>query len=375
MIYLDNAATSYPKPAAVARELRRALTVYPGNPGRSGHTLSLAAAEHVYATRESLRSLLHAEDTTQIIFTQNATYAINLILRARLQAGAHVLISDMEHNAVYRPVRRLAENGEIRYSVFPHKGLTEAVLDGLLCRETAMLIATHVSNVNGVSLPVDLLARFCRAHGIYFVLDASQSLGHRPLDVQKLPCDALCAPGHKGLLGIQGVGVLYLRNGDGIKDVFQGGSGADSLSAAMPTYLPDRLEPGTLSTPAIGALGAAVDWLLRHGVENVAATERLFSQTLQEGLKSLPDLLSYSDGESGIVAFRHTRIPSDRLAAALDTNGVYVRGGLHCAPLAHRTLGTLEGGLVRLSAGAFNTPRQAQKVVKIIGKILDETKE
>lgn len=375
MIYLDNAATSYPKPAAVARELRRALTVYPGNPGRSGHALSLAAAERVYATRESLRALLNAEDASQIIFTQNATYAINLILRARLRAGAHVLISDMEHNAVYRPVRRLAEDGEIRYSVFPHDGLTEAVLEGLRHRETAMLVATHVSNVNGAALPVDLLARFCRAHGIYFVLDASQSLGHRTVDVQKLPCDALCAPGHKGLLGIQGVGILYLRNGEGIRDVFQGGSGADSLPASMPSYLPDRLEPGTLSTPAIGALGASVDWLLRHGVEQIAARERLFSQTLHKGLMSLPDLLPYSDGESGIVAFRHARIPSDRLAAALDARGVYVRGGLHCAPLAHQTLGTLDGGLVRLSASAFNTLRQAQRVVKILGEILDGTLE
>ena len=364
MIYLDNAATSYPKPACVGRELTRSLRVYPGNPGRSGHKLSLAAAECVYRTRCVVRDLLHAETEEQIVFSQNATFAINTILRARLVPGMHVLISDVEHNAVFRPLHRLKEDGLITYSIFPHEDLTEETLSNMVTPATKMLLCTHISNVTGVVLPVEMIARFCRKNGIYCILDASQSIGHREVDVRRIPCDALCAPGHKGLLGIQGSGILYLRNGDGIRDVFQGGSGADSLSPYMPAYLPDRLEPGTLSTPAIGALGASVSWLLKHGIASIETKERDFTTHMHQLLRSIPEIELYSEATSGITAFRLTGESSDETAAALDAAGICVRGGLQCAPLAHRTLGTLDTGLVRLSCGPFSTRAQANAVAR-----------
>ncbi len=364
MIYLDNAATSYPKPVCVGWELLRGLHVYPGNPGRSGHKLSVAAAECVYRTRCLIRDLLHAETEEQIVFSQNATFAINTILRARLEPGMHILTSDMEHNAVYRPLHRLAEDGLITYSVFPHLGLTEETLEKMLTPATKMLICTHISNVTGAVLPAETIARFCRRNGIYFILDASQSLGHREVNVQNIPCDALCAPGHKGLLGIQGAGILYLRNGDGVRDVFQGGSGTDSLSPQMPAYLPDRLEPGTLSTPAIGALGASVEWLMKHGIEKIEEKERTFTKDMHHLLRAIPGVELYSEATSGITAFRLRGESSDETAAALDAVGVCVRGGLHCAPLAHHTLGTLDTGLVRLSCGPFSTHAQANAVAR-----------
>lgn len=366
MIYLDNAATSYPKPSCVKRELIRSLTRYPGNPGRSGHRLSIVAAERVYQARCSIRDLLGAESEEQIIFSQNATFAINTILRAKIRPGMHVLISDMEHNAVFRPIYRLAQDGLISYSVFSHRNLSEASLGEMLTPDTKILICTHISNVTGTVLPVETIARFCRQNDIYFILDASQSLGHRAIDVRRLPCDALCAPGHKGLLGPQGSGILYLRNGDGIHDVFQGGSGADSLSPYMPDYLPDRLEPGTLSTPAIGALGASVEWLLRHGISDIEHREREFSRLMHTLLRDIPEIELFSDAESGITAFRVRGESSDETAAKLDNAGVCARGGLHCAPLAHRTLATQNTGLVRLSCGAFNTKAQARAVVRIL---------
>lgn len=375
MIYLDNAATSYPKPTCVGRELLRGLRRYPGNPGRSGHRLSIAAAERVYETRCSLRDLLHAETEEQIVFTQNATFAINTVLRAKAVPGMHVLISDMEHNAVFRPIHRLSEDGLITYSVFPHRNLTEETLAKLINPATKMLLCTHISNVTGTVLPVQTIARFCRSNNIYFVLDASQSLGHRKIDVRDLPCDALCAPGHKGLLGVQGSGILYLRNGDGIRDVFQGGSGADSLSPHMPDYLPDRLEPGTLSTPAIGALGASVDWLLKRGVDTVERKESEFSMLMHRLLTELPEAEVFSEATSGMTAFRIRGQSSDEVATALDNAGICVRGGLHCAPLAHRTLGTLDTGLIRLSCGVFNTNAQAHAVVRALKKYLASHQE
>ena len=366
MIYLDNAATSYPKPACVKREFIRSLTRYPGNPGRSGHRLSIAAAERVYRTRCAVKQLLGAESEEQIVFSQNATFANKTILRARVRPGMHILISDMEHNAVFRPIHRMAQDGLISYSVFAHKNLTEASLGKMLTPDTGMLICTHISNVTGTVLPVETIARFCRQNGIYFVLDASQSLGHRVVDVRRLPCDALCAPGHKGLLGPQGSGILYLRNGDGIHDVFQGGSGADSLSPYMPDYLPDRLEPGTLSTPAIGALGASVEWLLRHDISAIEHREREFTRLMHDLLREIPPIELFSEAESGITAFRVRGESSDKTATRLDDTGICVRSGLHCAPLAHQTLATQDTGLVRLSCGAFNTKAQARAVARVL---------
>lgn len=373
MIYLDNAATSYPKPAVVRGELFRSLTKYPGNPGRGGHRLSLAAAETVYQTRTAVKNLIHADSEEQIIFTQNATFAINTILQARVNPGIHLLISNMEHNSVYRPVYRLAQRGIITYSVFSAKGNVTENLNRLVRSNTRILLATHISNVTGEVLPIAEIAAFCQAHHIYFILDASQSIGHREVDVRSISCDALCAPGHKGLFGLQGSGILYVRYGEGLRDVFQGGSGSDSLSAEMPNYLPERFEPGTLATPSIGCLGAGVRWVIEQGIETISEHEEAFTGRMYTLLSDLPHVEIFSPPTGSITAFRISEIPSDVVADYLDQNDICVRGGYHCSSLAHHTLGTLDTGLVRISAGAFNTPRQADEVAKCLREFLKET--
>lgn len=372
MIYLDNAATSYPKPAVVRAELYRALTKYPGNPGRGGHRLSLAAAETVFQTRSAVKDLIHADSEEQIIFTQNATFAINTILQARVRPGIHLLISNLEHNSVYRPVYRLAQRGVISYSVFSPRGDVVANLNKVVRGNTRILLATHVSNVTGEVLPVAEIADFCLRHQIYFILDASQSIGHREVDVRNISCDALCAPGHKGLFGLQGSGILYIRQGDGLRDVFQGGSGSDSLSAEMPDYLPERLEPGTLATPSIGTLGAGVRWVMEQGVEEIERHEEAFTERMFSLLSELPRVEIFSPPTGSITAFRIPGIPSDAVANYLDRNDICVRGGYHCSSLAHHTLGTQDTGLVRISAGAFNNLRQADEVARCVRSFLSE---
>lgn len=360
MIYLDNAATSYPKPECVTEQVVRVITECGGNPGRSGHRLSLAASEVVFRTRSAVAKHIGAKSEENIIFTQNATYAINTILRAKIKAGSHVLLSDMEHNSVWRPIWRLAQDGLITYSLFSHEGDICRNIQEKLTRKTDILICTHISNVNGFVFPLEEISSFCRARGIYMIVDASQSIGHRAVTVDKIDCDALCAPGHKGLYGIQGSGFFYVREAQGLKDVFQGGSGAHSLSPEMPDYLPDRFEAGTLSTPAIASLGAGIAWVEAQGVENIENREQSFSRRLHEYLSDLPNVILYSKPESGIVAFNIAGVPADEVAERLDGFGICVRGGYHCSPLAHRALGTPEGGLVRISAGAFNTMGEAE---------------
>ncbi len=355
MIYLDNAATSYPKPPSVLPLFEDYLIYKSGNPGRSGHKLSLSAADAVFKTRERVATFIGCRATENIIFTQNATHALNTIIRARIQPGSHVLISDLEHNSVFRPIWRLSRDGIITYSVFSHKGDILTNIQNALHSNTKMLICTHISNVTGFEMPVKEIAAFCRKADIYMIIDASQSIGHLKIDVNELDCDALCAPGHKGLLGLQGSGFIYVREKNGLKDVFQGGSGTHSLSPDMPDYLPDRFEAGTLPVPAIISLQAGLDYLEERSVEAVHAHEIKLSRLMHSHIREIPEATLYSAPNSGIVSFRLPYINSEQFADLLDEHGICVRGGYHCAPLAHNALNTLGSGLVRLSIGAFNS--------------------
>ncbi len=355
MIYLDNAATSYPKPPNTIPCLTDYLEKAAGNPGRSGHRLSIAASEEIYQTRAAVASFIGCDKMENIIFTQNATHALNTIIRARIQPGEHVLISDLEHNSVYRPIWRLARDGIISFDIFSHTGDICSNIENLIRPNTSMLICTHVSNVSGYEMPVSQIASICQKNKIYFIIDASQSVGHHPLDVKQLNCDALCAPGHKGLLGLQGSGFLYVRENEGLRDVFQGGSGAHSLSPDMPEYLPDRFEAGTLPTPAILTMGLGIKYILERDILQIEKHELKLSLLMHTHLSEIPSVKLYSKPNSGIVAFHIENKSSDHVAELLDRKGIYVRGGYHCAPLAHRSLQTLEHGIVRISIGAFNS--------------------
>ena len=374
MIYLDNAATTWPKPPGVAEEVMRAITEYGGNPGRSSHLLSLRAAEKVEEAREAIAALIAAEHPENIIFTQNATYALNLAIKTRVRRGTHILISDREHNAVYRPLCRLMRDGIADFDVFSTRGDVCRNILSLCRKNTDMLVCNHVSNVDGTRQPVEAIGRLCREKGIYFIVDASQSLGHLPLSLTEIPADALCAPGHKGLFGIQGSGFAYLRSGNGLREFMEGGSGSASLSPEMPQELPERMEAGTLQTPAIASLLAGVAFVRRLTPDAIAEKEAALSARLCARLDAMHGVDIYHGG-GGVVSFTARTLSPGRIGTLLDRKNICVRSGLHCAPLAHAAIGTQRTGSVRVSFSWFNTEKEVDRFADALRDILENEKE
>ena len=360
MIYLDNAATTFPKPPQVGAEVRRCIEEYCGNPGRGVHPLALAAAEQIYACREALSDLLGVGASERVIFAQNTTHALNLAIKGLLREGDHVLISELEHNAVRRPVCALAEAGRIDYSVFPVVGLdTPALLAGIAARlrpNTRAVICTHASNICSISLPVAAIGALCRREGVRLILDAAQSAGILPIDMTNMQIDVLAAPAHKSLYGIQGCGILALGANVTLDTVLEGGSGVDSLSPGMPADPPERYEAGTLPTPAIVGLLAGVRSLREVGLTEAAERERKLFRAARERLESVKGIRLYAaEQEGAVLLFERVGVPSVAVGRYLAEQGICVRAGLHCAPMAHRALGTPEDGAVRVSFGRFNT--------------------
>ena len=370
MIYFDNAATTGKKPPGVTKAVMRSLFECGGNPGRSSHALSLAAAEAVDAVRCSLADLIGAEDPTHIVFCRGATEALNMAIYTRVQRGDHVLISDREHNAVYRPVCRLARDGIADFDVFSTKSNVLQSIKDLLRDNTRMLICNHVSNVDGAVAPIREIGRLCRERGIYFIIDASQSLGHLPFSVKDVEADAVCAPGHKGLFGIPGCGFAWLRQAEGLREFLCGGSGSASRMPTMPPTLPERLEAGTLPTPAILALGAGLAFLEKIGIEAVAAHETALAARLCERLNEMKGMQLYYGGTGGVLSLRAGTLTPDELTAALDSRGICVRGGLHCSPLSHSAIGTMPHGTVRASLCYFNTVAEVDRFATVLADIL-----
>ena len=367
MIYLDHAATSFPKPREVLLEMTRCMRFYGGNPGRGSHSLSLAAAEKVYACRRAAAELVGSRHPERLAFTLNATSAINTVIKGLLHTGDHVLISDMEHNAVLRPVARLAREGRITYTVFPtmllEEGRSPARITARLARlvrpNTRMLICAHASNICSASLPLEALGEFCRKRGILFVVDAAQSLGHLPIDVEEMKIDALCAPGHKGLLGPQGSGFFLLGEGVEAETLIEGGSGYHSLEEEMPEEMPERYEAGTLPTPAIAGLLAGIGEVRRMGIDAIHAHECRLIAHLARRLSYLPEVTLYAPQYQGsVLSFGIAGRSAEEVGLALNRMGFCVRAGFHCSALGHRTLGTDATGTVRVSVGYCTTEAQ-----------------
>ena len=364
MIYLDHAATSFPKPASVVRAVSGAITRAGGNPGRGSHLAARLAAETVFSCREAVAALFGAPSPEQVVFTGNATAALNLVVKGLLRGGDHVLLSDLEHNAVLRPITALARAGRISYDIFPTfaaRGRCEA---GAICGEierlikpnTRLLICTHASNICSATLPLGEIGELCRRRGILFAVDAAQSAGRLPIDVGALGIDALCAPGHKGLLGPQGSGLLVLREGLRLETLIEGGSGFSSLDPEMPPDPPERYEAGTLPTPAIAGLGAGIREVLRLGVDAIGAREAQLCAYLSSLLCKIPGVTLYAPQHTGsILLFSVEGMSPDAVGRELDRLGFAVRTGYHCAPLAHKTLGTPPGGAIRVGLGFGNT--------------------
>ena len=378
MIYLDHAATSFPKPRAVIEEIRRCMTQYGGNPGRSGHALSMAAAEKIFECRNLAAEFFGVDDPARVFFTMNTTQGLNTVIKGTLKQGDHVLISDLEHNAVYRPIVELAEEGRITYDVFPtmvgevrRSASAICVEIARLCRpETRMVIATCASNICSATLPIAEIGAFCHGRGILFVADGAQAAGHMSLSLDTLALDALCVPGHKGLYGPQGCGMVLLGK-DFLPDpLCEGGNGVDSLSGHMPLDAPERYEAGTLPTPAIAGLCEGLRWVLERGVENIHAQEIQLYHRAREALGNMQGITMYAPMYAGAtLLFNVDGILSERVASLLNERGICTRAGYHCTALGHRTLETPDGGAVRVSFGAQNTAHEVDAFLDAVAKI------
>ncbi len=372
-IYLDNAATSYPKPPEIMDAFRDAATIGYGNAGRSSHKAALQASELLYKTRESIASLFGG-DADRVVFTENATHALNLAIKSMTPPNSHLLLSDIEHNAVLRPVEALKEKG-VTYSLFsafsPRSHARDALLAALtaaLKRNTVGVIACHRSNILPIELPLDVIGQFCKEHNLFLIVDASQSAGSAPIDCEACGITALAAPSHKGLYGLRGAGfALFSKNvaAEKLATLTEGGSGSDSKSPQMPLFLPERLEAGTRPIEILAALSAGVAFVKREGIKTIGDKERYLGNYLTARLMSEKKLRVYLPNASshGIVLFNHQRHPASFVAKVLDEVGIALRDGLHCAPLAHRLSGTSDCGALRASFGFFNTERDADELV------------
>lgn len=376
MIYLDNAATTYPKPESVYRAADIAARECGGNPGRGVHRLSLKSANIVFETREKLADMFGATPE-RVVFTANTTYALNLAIKGLWgNKSGSVLISDIEHNSVRRPVLSLAARKDIRARIdsFSTRGGRDAILSAFRAKirdDTQMAVVCHRSNIAPITLPIADIGRICREKGIFFIVDAAQSAGALRINMTSCSIDALCIPGHKGMYGLMGVGAVIFSDRvdeESLSTIVEGGSGMASLEYGMPPMLPERLEAGTLALPAIASLGAGLDYVNGLGIENIAAHEGRLVRLAYEMLASSSRAVLYGspprDGSAMIFGIAG-RSPTE-VAAYLDDVGICTRAGLHCSPLAHHALGTPNGGAVRISFSPMNTERDIEKLYKAI---------
>lgn len=379
MIYLDNAATSFPKPRRVVEEQLRCMQIYGGNPGRGSHALALAAAEKIYECREELADFFGCPNPEKVIFTMNTTMALNTAIKGLLRHGDHVLISDMEHNAVFRPIYKLARDGVITYDVFESFPTNPERTVEMICASileklrpnTRMLICAHASNICSATLPLQEIGALCRKKGILFVVDAAQSAGHLPIDMEQMQIDALCVPGHKGLWGPQGCGTLVLGEGIVANTLMEGGSGYNSLEGNMPEEAPERYEAGTLPTPAIAGLLEGVREVKRLGLSHIHSHECALTERLCERLSAMSKVTLYAPHHKGsVLLFSLSNLSADRVGTFLNERGFCVRTGFHCAALAHATLGTQPSGAVRVSPSLFNTASQIDAFADTIKELL-----
>lgn len=382
-IYFDNAATSFPKPKKVLYEVNNCIKNYCGNSGRSSHFLAMESSRRIYECREVLSDFLGLDQPENIIFTMNTTYALNILIKGLLRRGDHVLISDIEHNSVYRPIYKLHEDGIIDYDVFPSMCGNIAASPQRICAgieklikpNTKLVICSQASNICSYSLPVGEIGAFCRKHGILLAVDAAQSAGHTRIDMRNMQIDALCAPAHKALYGIQGVGFLALSDNIPLDTIIEGGNGINSLDGQMPDLPPERFESGTLPTPGIVGLCNGIKEINRIGIDEIAEHEATLHNMLTERLLDIDNLTLYNPQYHGaVLLFNINNVPSEKTASALGDMGICTRGGFHCSALGHKTLQTPSNGAVRVSFGMFNTKTEVDEFFKAVKELSGQLK-
>lgn len=375
MIYLDNAATSFPKPPQVIRAMTDALQNFGANPGRGGHQLALQAGRTVEKCREAAASLLGVSSPERMIFTRNCTESLNIAITGILHKGDEVICSHGEHNAVMRPLERFVSRGDITVKLLrpDERGvLSPDTLRRAITSRTGLVIICHASNVTGVIQPVRELGAVCREKGIPFLVDAAQTAGVLDVTLDSLNADMIAMPGHKGLLGPHGTGLLALRDGIAPEPLILGGTGSASESVRQPELLPDRYESGTLNLPGIAGLLAGLSFVTQYR-EDIHRYETALNDRLRRQLAGIPGLRLLGDDRAPRVAITSV-VPdggdSAALADALDATGVAVRGGLHCAPAMHSYLGTLKSGAVRFAPGPYNTEQEIDDTAALVARLM-----
>ncbi len=378
-IYLDNAATTFPKPPEVAAAMTRVLAEAAGNPGRGAHRMSLDASRIVLEAREAVAEMFGVGDPARVVFTANGTAALNLALFGFLVPGDRVVTTSMEHNAVTRPLRALEERGVRVVKVAGDRsGFVDPqrLMEACRAERTRMLVMVHCSNVTGTLQAVDELGPWCRREGVLLLVDAAQSAGLFPIHCEAGAIDLLAAPGHKGLYGPQGTGFLCLREGLVPQPLIYGGTGGNSQSDLPPAQLPERLEAGTVNTPGLAGLKAGIDFLREQGLERVREHEAALTDQLLEGLRRIPGISIFGPGDGrqrgGAVSFVLAGRDPAEIGFHLDRDhGILTRVGLHCAPDAHRTIGTFPRGTVRVSPGFFNTPEEIAVLLAALASLAE----
>ncbi|MCD7872538.1 MAG: aminotransferase class V-fold PLP-dependent enzyme [Clostridiales bacterium] len=376
MIYLDNGATSFPKPANVINSSLSALKNYSFNSGRGGYKQSVAASEKIYNVREKIAAMFNFEPQN-ISFTKNCTEALNIAISGSVKPGDHIIISSLEHNAVWRVVSRLKKEGICDFDIAGYSCNREECADNfekLITPKTSLIVCMSASNVFGVTFPIREIGMIAKKHGIRFVVDGAQSAGLIPIDSQKDEVDILCAPGHKCLFGSMGSGFIAVRDGISVEPVIVGGTGSNSLSSEQPDFYPDRLEAGTLNNSGIISIGAGIDFINKNGMGKIYEHELGKAQFLFDCLDSTNGAVLYCPRPckryfAPIISFNYKDFSSEKVAAYLAEHDIAVRGGYHCSPLAHSYFGTLDRGAVRLCPSIFTTQNECEIFINSLKKL------
>ena len=373
MIYFDNAATTYPKPPSVIAAMSRALVKYGANPGRAGHAMSLETAEAVYDAREKCADLFGAQ-VENTVFMPNCTFALNTAIKGVLTENSHAVISDIEHNAVLRPLYALSKSSGISYTqaVTGDDDSTVREFEHCINRRTKAVICTLAGNVTGRIMPVKRIAEICRRNGICFIVDAAQGAGVLPIKLSD-GINIICAAGHKGLYGPMGTGLLVTDGKYRLKTLIEGGTGSLSKELAQPDFLPARFESGTINTAGAISLGAGVDFVNAKGIDNIRAHENALCRRFFDGVSKLPTVKLYSsdfdERYAPVIPFNIGDLPAEKTSQLLSDAGFALRGGFHCAFPAHKKIGTADTGAVRFSPSVFNTMQEVNALVRAVGRL------
>lgn len=377
MIYFDQAATSFPKPPEVVQAMTEVMTEYAANPGRGGHALSRRANDMIIHTREQLADFFGFDDPQRVCFTTNATAALNQAIKGfHFAEGDHVLTTSYEHNSVRRPLEYMkkATGIEVDYlNIGEEEKFDRESFHNAIQPNTKMIIVSHGSNLTGNIVPIDVIGEIAKEKGITFLVDASQTAGIVPIHMSDMSIDLLAFPGHKGLLGPQGTGVLMVSKGIELEPLYHGGTGSNSELINQPDQLPERLESGTLNTPGIAGLLAGLNAVKKMGLHEIRKHERKLTEMLINGLKQIEYVRVYGPSKRlGVIPFTIDGIDAQEIAIILDQHyQIAVRAGLHCTPLGHETIGTSSTGTVRLSVGPYNTEDEVGKVMEAIEEIVE----